>query len=129
MAENKIYCFKSVYLHFEQARESQRLTAELLKQSNLDREEAAEWLLFFFFFKVERGTSSMQSMRTLMLLVGLLIVETFSLLQCTASGQASKQAARPAAISTSMKVSKASKEKLTGQAQTTKKTEDLMKRE
>lgn len=83
-------------------------------------------MAFFFFFKVECGTSSLQSMRTLMLLVGLLIVETFSLLQHT-SGQASKQAARPAVMLTSMEDSKA--EKLTGQAQTTTKAEDLMKRE
>lgn len=60
-----------------------------------------------------------------MLLVGLLIEETFNPLQST-SGQASKQAARPAVILTTVKVSKA--EELTGQAPTTKKAEHLMKK-
>lgn len=65
--------------------------------------------------KMERGTRSSQAdctqrVRTLMLLVGLLIVETFSFLQLPASSQASKQAARPMVIWASRKARQQCKE-------------------
>lgn len=102
MHPKNIYCF-SLCTYREQVSERQRLKAGKKNTDAWIEKETVPRLLNGQLLKVERGTRSSQAdctqrVKTLTLLVGLLIVETFSFLRWPASSQASKQAARPAVV-------------------------------